>query len=134
MTRQPSRKPSKHGAGGHQTSVNFPKEMITWLDEMTEKVGINRSALVCLIVEDFMLSGKTIRLVVDHMGLPMSIDELVEASAEAISEQDQKKLDRLERNNQIMQMRLDGLSNREIATLKGIPYSTVYNVLREAKK
>jgi hypothetical protein len=66
MSQNNRAKPNKHGPPTKQlASINFPKELITYLDAMAEECGINRSSLVCLIIQDFKDSGKKIRFVVD---------------------------------------------------------------------
>lgn len=58
---QPNR-PKAGSKGRHLASINFTDEMLEFLDNLAEEAGLNRSSLVCMIVSDFMKSGKTVRL------------------------------------------------------------------------
>lgn len=54
---------AKSGAKGrHLASINFPEELLTYIDNLAEELDMNRSSLVCLILKDFQKSGKTFRL------------------------------------------------------------------------
>lgn len=46
----------------HLASINFPNDLLKYLDEMAEELDMNRSSLVVCILKDFQKSGKTIRV------------------------------------------------------------------------
>jgi len=46
--------------GKHLASVNFTKELIEWLDQIQQETGMNRSSIVCLMLQDYKNSGRTI--------------------------------------------------------------------------
>lgn len=54
---------AKNGAKGrHLASVNFTSELMEFLDTLSDELDMNRSSLVCLIVDDFKKSGKKIKV------------------------------------------------------------------------
>ncbi len=47
----------------HQlASINFPKDLVDYLDNMSSELNISRSYLVCIVLEEFRKSGKKIHL------------------------------------------------------------------------
>ena len=48
----------------HLASINFPKDLLAYLDALSEELEINRSSLVCLILKEFQESGRTIKMVI----------------------------------------------------------------------
>jgi metal-responsive CopG/Arc/MetJ family transcriptional regulator len=63
---QPNRA-KKNSAPRKLTSVNFTVELLDWVDDLSEELAMNRSALVCAILDDFKKSGKTFKIqVVDR--------------------------------------------------------------------
>ena len=63
---QPKR--AKNGSKGrHLASINFTDELLAFVDDLADELDMNRSSLVCAIVEDFKNSGKTFKIqVVDR--------------------------------------------------------------------
>ena len=57
-----ARSKSKHGEGKHLASINFPLDMLEFLDKLGEELDMNRSSLVVCILKDFQNSGKTIQV------------------------------------------------------------------------
>ena len=130
--RQPSSKPSKHAANKHQTSISFSPEMIAYLDDMTEKVGINRTALVCLIIQNFIDSGKVVKFVIEDSVLSPVLDAVLE-DFKVIQKGSEMVVTISPRNEKIMEMHTAGYSTREIATAMDLSYQTVYGVIRKSK-
>lgn len=56
-------KRSKSGNGKkHLASINFPAELLTYLDGLAMELDMNRSSLVCLILQDFKDAGRAIKI------------------------------------------------------------------------
>lgn len=59
--KQPNR--AKAGSKGrHLASINFTEELLEFVDTLAEEIDMNRSSLVCAIIEDFKKSGKTFKV------------------------------------------------------------------------
>ena len=62
-TRRPSTKERNAEVNRRLTSVNFPNDILEYIDRIADDVDMSRSAVICVILRAYMESNKTLKFV-----------------------------------------------------------------------
>ena len=126
---QPNR--SKPGSKDkHLASINFPNDLLEYLDDLAKELDVNRSSLVCTILKDFQQSGKTIRIEIVVQKSTGAVAKIDRISDKRINQTLAKRKELVDRNDKIVEMHKDGLLVKDIAKLVDLHETTVYNIIR----